>query len=252
VEGNTTLTDPIVTRSSFAFTTSGVSGTVGFVNVTFPVDLNATEIGVFIDGVQLISSQFPIITSNGTHYFVYFEFEQSRHAITLQYAVVDIAVTNVSLSKTIVGQNSTVLISITLQNQGSYEETFNVTIRVNSTIIDSINVTLSSSNSTTIFKPWDSSGSGYGNYCASVFIELVSGETNIGNNNKTSDSFHIGVPGDIKGDAVVDIFDAILLSNAFNSKPGNSTWNPNTDLRDDGIIDLFDAIILANHYGEHE
>jgi len=252
LEGNTTITSPVVNTNSLTFTTLGDSGTVGYVNITFPAVLSPTEFEVFIDDVR-IAPEFLTITSNGTNYFLYFEFGQSSHTVIVKYAIVDLAVTNVSLSKTIIGQNSTVLISITLQNQGSYEETFNVTIRVNSTIIDEImDVALSNSNSTTIVKPWNSTDFGYGNYTVSTCIEPVSGETNIGNNNRTSDSFHIGILGDINGDSIVDIFDAILLSKAYNSVPTSSNWNPNTDLKDDGIVDLFDAIILSNHYGEHE
>jgi parallel beta-helix repeat protein len=51
-------------------------------------------------------------------------------------------------------------------------------------------------------------------------------------------------------DGVVDIFDAILLANAFDSVPGDSNWNPNADLNNDDVVDIFDAIILANSFGK--
>lgn len=57
--------------------------------------------------------------------------------------------------------------------------------------------------------------------------------------------------GDINYDATVDIYDAILLSNAFNSQPGNPNWNANADINGDNIIDLYDAIILSSHYNQH-
>lgn len=57
-------------------------------------------------------------------------------------------------------------------------------------------------------------------------------------------------PADINGDAVVDIYDAILLANAYNSTPGKANWNPNADINGDGIVDIFDAILLALHFGE--
>ena len=56
--------------------------------------------------------------------------------------------------------------------------------------------------------------------------------------------------GDINGDGVVNILDAILLANAFGSKPGDPNWNPNADLNNDDIVNILDAIILANHFGE--
>jgi hypothetical protein len=56
--------------------------------------------------------------------------------------------------------------------------------------------------------------------------------------------------GDINHDGSVDIFDAILLSNAFNTTPGNAKWNPNADLNGDSSIDIYDAILLAAHFNE--
>lgn len=55
--------------------------------------------------------------------------------------------------------------------------------------------------------------------------------------------------GDINGDGVVNILDAILLGNAFGSVPGNTNWNPKADLNGDGVVNILDAIILANNFG---
>ncbi len=60
----------------------------------------------------------------------------------------------------------------------------------------------------------------------------------------------VRLPGDINGDKIVDIFDAILLSGVFNSSSSSSNWNPNADLNSDGTVDIYDAIILANHFGQ--
>jgi hypothetical protein len=63
---------------------------------------------------------------------------------------------------------------------------------------------------------------------------------------------HITSPtliGDINGDGTVDIYDAIMLANAYNSIPIDPRWNPKADMNNDNIVDIFDAIILANNYG---
>jgi len=57
--------------------------------------------------------------------------------------------------------------------------------------------------------------------------------------------------GDINGDSIVDIYDAILLANAYNSTPEKVNWNPKADINGDNIVDIYDAILLANHYNQH-
>jgi hypothetical protein len=59
------------------------------------------------------------------------------------------------------------------------------------------------------------------------------------------------IPGDINGDGTVDIYDAILLSAAFNSMPGSKNWNPYADVNGDGIVDIYDAIILSAYFGQN-
>jgi hypothetical protein len=55
--------------------------------------------------------------------------------------------------------------------------------------------------------------------------------------------------GDINSDFTVDIYDAILLANAFGSGPSHSNWNPDADLNNDELVDIYDALIMANNYG---
>ena len=57
--------------------------------------------------------------------------------------------------------------------------------------------------------------------------------------------------GDINGDGVVNILDAIMLGNSFLATPSSSNWNPNADINGDGIVNILDAIIMANHFLEH-
>jgi hypothetical protein len=61
----------------------------------------------------------------------------------------------------------------------------------------------------------------------------------------------VGLLGDANGDGWVDIYDAIILANAYNSVPGSPNWNAAADFNRDNIVDIYDAIILANHYNQH-
>jgi len=57
------------------------------------------------------------------------------------------------------------------------------------------------------------------------------------------------VPGDCDGDGDVDVFDAIIIVNAFGSAPGDPNWDERADFDDDGDVDVFDVIVLVNNFG---
>jgi len=84
IEGNVTITNTLVTKNTLHFDASGSTGSTGWINVTFPM-VNTTEIKVFINEAKLTPPPFPIITTNGTHYFIYFEFTLSTHSIDIQF-----------------------------------------------------------------------------------------------------------------------------------------------------------------------
>lgn len=55
--------------------------------------------------------------------------------------------------------------------------------------------------------------------------------------------------GDLNGDGIVDVSDAILAAKAFGSHSGDPNWNPEADLNGDGTVDIFDIIMLARNFG---
>jgi len=55
--------------------------------------------------------------------------------------------------------------------------------------------------------------------------------------------------GDVNGDNRVNILDAIMLANAFNSEPSDPNWNPNADINGDGKVNILDCMVLANYFG---
>jgi hypothetical protein len=174
-----------------------------------------------------------------------------NHTLNAVFGLHDIAVTNVASSKTVVGQGYSMDINVTVANQGDYIETFNATVYANSTIIASQNVTLQAGNSTTVTFTCYTTGFAYGNYTISAYAWPVPGETNTANNNFTGGVVKVTIPGEINGDGTVDIFDAIILAGAYNSRPGDPRWKPTADINGDNIVDIYDAILLANHYNQH-
>jgi hypothetical protein len=177
---------------------------------------------------------------------------QFEQMITHDVAVTAIDHPNATSPKTIVGQGYCMNVSVTTENQGIYDEQFNVTLLTNSTIIKTWSMTsLAPGNQTILLFTWNTSGFVYGNYSLTACADTVPGEIDTGDNNCTSSKVSVTIPGDVNGDYTVDIYDAILLAGCFSSHPSSPHWNPNTDINGDNIVDLYDAIILAGHYNQH-
>ena len=59
------------------------------------------------------------------------------------------------------------------------------------------------------------------------------------------------VKGDINGNFVVNILDALILSNAYGSNPGSPNWKPCADINKDQKVNFLDAMLVSVHYLEH-
>jgi len=162
----------------------------------------------------------------------------------------DVDIVNFACSKTVVGQGFGANLTVTLQNEGNYRETFNVTI-YNTTLFAFQNVTLTSGNSANTTFTWNTTSVAYGNYTIWANVTLLPGEKNTANNNSTSRWIIVTIPGDVNGDFKVGLADLVILAQAYGSKPGDPKWNPNADIDGKGVVGLTDLVILANHYGQH-
>ena len=58
------------------------------------------------------------------------------------------------------------------------------------------------------------------------------------------------LPGDLNGDKIVNIYDAVLLAEKFYMTPIDPTWDSKYDLKENGIIDMFDALVLSKNFGK--
>jgi DMSO/TMAO reductase YedYZ molybdopterin-dependent catalytic subunit len=162
----------------------------------------------------------------------------------------DVAVTAVFPSKSVVGQNNVCEINVTAQNEGGYDETFNVTVYANQTVIGTQIVTLSAGDSTTITLTWDTTGFVYGNYKINAYAWPVEGETYTDDNTFVDGNLVVTIPGDANGDRTINFLDAILLGAAFGSQRHDDNWNPNVDINSDGHVNYLDAIILGANFGQ--
>jgi parallel beta-helix repeat protein len=161
----------------------------------------------------------------------------------------DIGIAKFTAAKTVIPQNYDTNITVEAINYGISKETINVTLYTSTTVLNQTQVTLPARDSATLTVTWNNSGLPSAKYNFTAIASPVPGETETTDNTMTL-WITITILGDINGDGVVNILDAIVLSNAFYSTPSSSNWNPNSDINGDGAVNILDAIILANNFGK--
>jgi len=165
-------------------------------------------------------------------------------------SLIDVALLGVASSKTVVGQGYAVSINVTVENQGGYAETFNVTVYANTTSITTQTVTLTSGNSPTVTFTWNTAGFASGNYTISAYAWPVPGETDIADNTLYYDYIvKVTIPGDVNGDFFVNIKDANMLLIWWQQRvpPAPS----NVDINGDGIINIKDVNLILSNWLKH-
>jgi len=183
--------------------------------------------------------------------------------VTSPYGVHDVAVTNVQRLKTIVGKTRICKLNVTVTNEGTFTETFNVTTWAMTmppaTNIQSRTIlNLLSGETRTITFTWDTTTWAYGNYTVGATADTVTGETDVSDNTFTDSWVFVTIIGDCNGDRKVNVLDLILIAshlghtNGDGHTPFTSDWYKcmNTDLNDDNAHNVLDLILCANHLGQ--
>jgi hypothetical protein len=152
-------------------------------------------------------------------------------------------------------------INVTVENQGNYTETFNVTTYANTTILETREITLESAVSTTLTFTWNTSGFAYGNYTIWAYASPVQGETDTADNNVSAIMpVHVGVPGNVWGnqnppptyDDVCNMRDVTYLILHFNTNPISPNWDPNSDVNNDGVCNMRDVTVAILNFNKKE
>mgnify|MGYP000397905134 CR=1 FL=1 len=164
----------------------------------------------------------------------------------------DIALLSVTPLKTIVGQGFLAEINVTILNEGSFEETFNLIIYANNTEMEVKSITLRANSTATFFFTCNTTGLDRGEYILQVYIQPIPGEVDVDDNFFTDGYFKVTVPGDVNGDELVDVYDLILVASAFGEHRGTPQYSFKADINSDGVIDIYDLILVASHYGASE
>ncbi|MFQ6068422.1 MAG: CARDB domain-containing protein [Candidatus Bathyarchaeia archaeon] len=171
--------------------------------------------------------------------------------ITIREPIHDIAVVNVTPSKTVIGKGLKMNVSVTVENQGDYPETFNLTTYVNTTILGFVNLNLTDGNFATSTFVWNTTEFEKGNFTISACVTPVPSENTTENNILLAVmEVCVTIPGDVDADLDVDIFDIVKIASVYGSKERDSAYVSNYDINCDGQIDIFDVVTAAGNYGK--
>lgn len=94
----------------------------------------------------------------------------------------DVAVINIVPSATMIEQNQTAPINVTVSNLGNYTETFNVTLYCDSAEVGLQSLTLNASDSQILTFEWNTTGISFADHTLKAVAGTVPGETNVQNN----------------------------------------------------------------------
>jgi hypothetical protein len=162
----------------------------------------------------------------------------------------DIALTNLILCKTVVGQGLTVKVNVSILNQGNFTETFNVTVYANTDSVGMETITLASGRSKTVTFIWNTAGFAKSVYTIHGVGDILAKETDTEDNEIINGTVTVSIPGDVDGNHEVDIFDVTAICICYDSKLGYTDYRSNCDTDDSGVIDIFDVTTACITYGQ--
>jgi len=167
----------------------------------------------------------------------------------------DVAVTDVALSKTIIGQGYSMSVNVTVGNQGDVHESFNVTLTATCTTAitvgtKQINNLLPSQNVSLTFTWLTSLDTLKGNYTVTAIADIVPGEIDTADNTLIDGMVLVTIPGDVNGDHVVDMKDIFQIILHFMCERYFPCYVANCDVNCDGVIDMKDIFIPILHFME--
>lgn len=159
----------------------------------------------------------------------------------------DVAIAEVEPSKTYFGQGYNVTISVTVVNQGSYTQTFNITAYANQTKIETQRVSIASQSSKTLTFTWNTEAVTKGSYILNATADQMTGEMDTIDNTHKNGTVKLTIAGDVNGDTIVNVNDLFLIGKAYGSNPNS---NPNCDINEDNTVNRSDLNIAAGNYSK--
>ena len=170
---------------------------------------------------------------------------------TISIVSPDVAVLNVTPAFNSVYQGWKINITVDVANQGLLPTTFDVTVYYDNNTIGIQTVTnLESLSERRLVFWWNTTGIQYcHNYTISAKATIMPFEIDTADNLYMDGKVKVRIRGDVNNDGSVDILDLILVSEAFNTQPGDPKYDMYADINRDGFIDVLDMIIVSTNLG---
>jgi hypothetical protein len=166
-------------------------------------------------------------------------------------------------SRSWVYQGISVKINVTVENNGGYDESVNVTLYYNITAnqkVDTQTISLDVGKNTTIVFTWNTKNIPYWYNYTMTAVADINLDATPADNTLTDGNIEVRIPGDIYGRGYVDGSALGKIVFAFASfgpnflyigSPAHPRWNADSDVNGDGKVDGKDLGLAASSFGKH-
>ncbi len=154
----------------------------------------------------------------------------------------------ISSMKTVIAEGTAVHFSSFVMNYGNETEIFNITTRINATLLETqTEIVVPSRAFAVVNFTWDTDLFEKGNYSISVEATVVLGESDTGDNNLVC-IVAVSAVGDVDNNGIVNMVDVYSIALHFGGIVGQANYVSNYDIDDNGVINMLDMYLAATNY----
>jgi len=233
------------------------AGTIGYVSTWDDGYPSGGNYWSDYNGTDLYSGPYQNVTGNdgvGDAPYVINVDNTDRYPLMAPFGR-NVAVLNIKPFKSIVEDGSSVLINVTVQNQGfvraGFKENFTISVYANETLIAKKTVSLVAGASSTLNFTWNTTDIPKGSYRIIAEVSAVPNETNTADNSLTYSTVWVVIPGDVNHDGIVDIYDIVTIAAYYGANQTHPKWDKLVRFCDsdgNGKITINDIVMACANY----